>query len=190
MHRSVHIGYRVRVVAYGYFLFVIGLQLLERSVGALAYGLLVLQCLVFPQLAYLRARRAADPKAAELANVYVGTVLLGAWTAGLGFPTWIAYAACSAAALTGAVTQGVVGVAYAITLYIFGVLAWIVPFGLEYRPSTSGLVTALCFLGALGFATLIGCMAYNLRRALRGLAHLERRRHDRLMGPFDPGGKA
>jgi hypothetical protein len=187
MHRSVQIGYRLRVVAYGYLLFVIGLHLLERSAGVLAYGLLALQCLVFPHLAYLHARRAANPKTAELRNLSLGIALLGAWTAGLGFPHWIAYLTFSAAALAGSVTRGLGGVAYAIALYILGLLAWVVPFGVEYRPWTSSLVTAMCFLGAMAYSIYVGLMTHHLRRDLKALRHLDRRARDRLIGPLDPG---
>lgn len=51
-------------------------------------ALLVLWGLVWPQLAYLHARYSRDSKRAEHRNMFVDSVLVGAWAAGMHFSLW------------------------------------------------------------------------------------------------------
>jgi hypothetical protein len=164
MHRIVQIGYQMRAAAFGYSFLVIGVHLWERGAGAVAYALLALQFIAYPQLVTLAARRARDPKRAELNGQYLDSFLLGVWTAGLAFPTWIAYAACFGTALNAAVSRGVAGVARSLVLFAFGALAWVVPAGFTYWGATSPLVTALCFFGSLAYSSAIGCVLYRRDR--------------------------
>src|SRR5690242_20040574 len=85
--------YTVRTASFAYSFLVIGLVLWERGAGPLAWGLLALQFLVYPQLAYLHAVSSHDSQRAEIGNLYFDSLSLGVWVAALGFPTWIAYAA-------------------------------------------------------------------------------------------------
>lgn len=189
MHRIVHIESQVRIAAFGACFLVIGVYLWERQAGAAAFALLALQFLVYPQLAYLRALRSRDAKKAELSNQYVDSFLLGAWTAGLGFPAWIAYCLCFATTLNAAVNRGPVGVACSLALFASGMLAWVVPFGFQYWTQTSPLVTAMCFFGSLGYTCAIGCVLYGRTRELAALAHADRRGRDRLAGLAERGGR-
>ena len=104
--RVARTNYTVRVVSFAYSFLVIGLVLLERKMGVLAWGLLALQFLVYPQLAYLHASVAKDPRRAEIRNLYADSLALGAWVAMLGFPTWIAYAALFSTTLNTAIVRG------------------------------------------------------------------------------------
>lgn len=189
VHRVVHVGHQVRSAAFAYSLLVIGLFLWERAADWVAYPLLALQFLVYPQLVTLAARRARDPKQAELNGQYADSFLLGAWTAALSFPVWIAYGACFSTALNAAVSRGPVGVAYSLALFASGMLAWVVPFGFQYWTQTSPLVTAMCFFGSLGYTCAIGCVLYGRNRELAALAHADRRSRDRLTGMAEPGGR-
>src|SRR5690606_40563008 len=62
-------------------IFAIGSHLAWRGDGVLAWVLLALQFLVYPQLVYLRARRAPRPGKAEIDNLIVDSLLFGAWVA-------------------------------------------------------------------------------------------------------------
>jgi len=168
MHPIVHIENQVRVAAFGACFLGIGVHLWEKNSGVLPYALLALQFLVYPQLAYLRARRSKDPKAAELNNQYLDSFLLGAWTAGLGFPAWIAYCLCFSTTLNAAVNRGLLGVACSLLLFSGGILAWIVPFGFQYWIATTPLVTALCFFGSLGYSAAVGCVVHRQNQERQG----------------------
>src|SRR4029077_18930593 len=146
--RLARTNYTVRTMSFAYCFLVIGLVLLDRKMGLLAWGLLTLQFLVYPQLAFLRASTASDPRRAEIQNLYADSVALGAWVAMLGFPTWIAYAALFSTLLNTAIMRGWLGVACATVCFAAGALAWVAPMGFMHFPGTSDLVTALCFFGS------------------------------------------
>lgn len=166
-HRAARINYAVRASAFAYCFLVIGLLLWERRADALAWGLLGAQFLVYPHLVYLHARLARDPLRAELGNLYLDAVLLGAWVASLGFPTWIAYAGLFSTTLNNAVMRGWRGAAGAVACFAAGALAWIAPMGFVHSPGTSELVSALCFFGSLAYSAGVGLVVHSQNRRLR-----------------------
>ncbi len=165
--RVARTNYTVRAVSFAYCFLVIGLVLWERQAGLLAWRLLGLQFLVYPQLAVLRAMAAKDARQAEIENLYADSLALGAWVAMLGFPTWIAYAALFSTTLNSAIMRGWAGAACAAVCFAAGALAWIVPMGLMHTPGTSDLVTALCFFGALAYSAGVGLVVQRQNRRLR-----------------------
>jgi PAS domain S-box-containing protein len=165
--RVAHTHYSVRAVSFAYCFAVIGLVLFERKAGALAWGLLALQFLVYPQLAYLHAVAARDSRRAEIANLHVDSLTLGAWVAMLGFPTWIAYATLFSTALNSSIMRGWQGAAGAALCFAAGALAWIVPMGFAHYPGTSDLVSALCFFGSLAYSVSVGLVVQRQQRRLR-----------------------
>ena len=165
--RLARTNYTVRTVSFAYCFLVIGLVLLERKMGMLAWGLLALQFLIYPQLAFLHAMAAKDARRAELRNLYADSLALGAWVAMLGFPTWIAYASLFSILLNTAVTRGWVGAACATVCFGVGALAWVAPMGFMHYPGTSDLVTAMCFLGSLAYTAAVGLVVQAQNRRLR-----------------------
>jgi PAS domain S-box-containing protein len=178
-HRVARTNYAVRAVSFAYCFLVIGLVFWERKAGALAWSLLALQFLVYPQLALLRALAAKDARRAEINNLYIDSLALGAWVAMLGFPTWIAYAALFSTTLNAAIMRGWAGAACATVCFSAGALAWIAPMGYLHEPGTSGLVSTLCFFGSLAYSAGIGLVVrrqnLRLRSAREDLREGERR---------------
>jgi hypothetical protein len=156
VHRLVRTNYAIRVGAFAWSFMVAGLYGLERGFGPVFWVLLVLQFLVYPHLAYLRAVAAADPKGTELSNLYLDAGLLGAWIAGFGFPTWPAYAALHATALNAIVLRGLRGVVISVAVFCAGAALWMAGAGFEYSPATSTPITLLCFFGSLFYTCAIG----------------------------------
>jgi PAS domain S-box-containing protein len=179
VHPIVRVHYAVRTAAFACSFLVIGAHMGERGYPAFAWGLLALQFLVYPHLVYLRARRARDTKRAELNNLYLDALLLGAWTAALGFPAWIAYALLFSTTLNAVVNRGLRAAAASMTCFAAGALAWIMLAGYSVSLGTSPLVTALSFFGSLGYAATVGYVVYRRNRQLseseerfRGLTRL------------------
>ena len=104
-HRVARTNYAVRAVSFAYCFLVIGLVFWERHMGLAAWVLLAAQFLAYPHLLWLRARGARDPRAAELQHLYLDPLLLGAWMAMAGLPTWVAYAALFSTALNNAMSS-------------------------------------------------------------------------------------
>jgi PAS domain S-box-containing protein len=165
--RVARTNYTVRTVSFAYCFLVIGLVLVERKAGALAWSLLALQFLIYPQLAYLHASGSKDPRRAEVRNLYADSLALGGWVAMLGFPTWIAYAALFSTLLNTAIMRGWVGAACAAVCFAGGALAWVAPMGFTHYPGTSDLVTAMCFFGSLAYSAGVGLVVQSQNRRLR-----------------------
>ncbi len=165
--RLVSINYKVRTLAFAWCFMVTGVVLWERQAPPTAWLLVGLFFLVYPQLLWLRTVKSRDPRAAELQNMYLDSVLLGMFSAGLGFPTWVSYAAAFSTALNNAVIRGWRGASFAMLFFSLGALAWIVPFGFMHYPGTSELVSTLCFFGALIYSCGIGVVAYEQSGRLR-----------------------
>jgi PAS domain S-box-containing protein len=126
----------------------------------------VVSFLAYPHLAYLRARLSPRPKSAELSNLYVDSLLLGAWIAGLGAPTWLAYAAFHATSLNAIVLRGLRGVGISVVAFCVGMALWVLARGFSYQPETSTLVTLLCFFGSVAYTCAIGYVEFVQNRRL------------------------
>src|SRR5687768_5091746 len=163
----VQTNHRVRTVAFGFCFAVVGVFLWQRGgAGPLAWTLLALQFLAYPHLVYWRALRSMRPTRAELDNLFLDAALLGAWCAGLGFPTWITYLFVGATTLNAVVNRGALGVAWSLACTLAGALLWITVRGFEYTPVTSDLVAMLCVAGSLLYAGMVGYVVHSQNRRL------------------------
>jgi PAS domain S-box-containing protein len=166
VHRLVRSNYLIRTGAFAWSFFVVGLHGWQNGYGAMFWICLALMFLVYPHLAYLRSRHSRNPKAAELNNLYLDAGLLGAWIAGLGFPTWLAYAALHATSLNAIVLLGLRGVSASVAAFAAGVAAWVLIGGFSYTPATSEAVTLFCFLGSVAYTCAIGYVEFLQNRRL------------------------
>ena len=161
----------VRSAAFAYSLLAIGLYLWDRDAGIWAWSLLGLQFVVYPQLVYWRAMRSAQPTKAELDNLFLDSVFLGAWIAFLGFPIWIAYSLVAAATLNAAVNRGWQGLALALVCLAVGAGLWTAVGGFAFTPETSHAVTFLCAGGSLVYLSVVGVVVRRQNRRLREARH-------------------
>jgi hypothetical protein len=149
--RLVRTSYAVRTAALAYAFLTIGVHLWERDASLVVWICCGLQFLAYPHLLYWRATRAAQPKRAELDNLYIDSALLGGWIAFLGFPSWIALGLLGGTMLNATVNRGLVGMLVALACSTAGAVFAMAVTGLRYLPDTSELVTTLCFFGILGY---------------------------------------
>jgi hypothetical protein len=91
-HWAVQMNRRNRTTSMVVCFVTLGLHVVERGTPWFVWPLLVLQFLVYPQLLFVRARRSSTPLQAEIENTLADSVVFGAWSAGFGFPLWIAFA--------------------------------------------------------------------------------------------------
>jgi len=166
IHRLVRMNYAIRAGAFIYCFLALGVHGWERSLGAAFWGLLALTFLVYPHLVYLLGRSSSQPKKTEVLSMYVDAALLGAWTGGLHFPLWIAYAAFFSTSLNAASLGGVPGGLWSIASFCLGAALSVAALGLAYAPQTSAIVTALCILGSLGYSCAIGFVMYRQNRRI------------------------
>ena len=166
-HPMARINYAIRAGSFAYSFLVLAIHGAERGFGAFFWIALALQFLVYPHLAYLYARHAADSGRAERLNLHVDAALLGAWVGVLHFPLWIAYAALFSTTLNATVVFGVVRGAWCLATFCAGAALGIALVGLDFPEPTSDLVTALCFLGSFGYSCAVGGVVYTLRDRVR-----------------------
>lgn len=171
--------YALRTLSFGYTFIGIGIHLWERNAGALAWALLVAQFLVYPHLLYLHTRTVADPRRASYGHFYVDALLLGAWSAALGFPTWIAFCLVFSSMLNATINQGLHGAMRSGVFLAAGGIAGMLLAGYQHAPETSRLVTWMCMFGALAYMIGIGYVAHQRTARLVESRRLQRSSEER-----------
>src|SRR5258708_13483457 len=154
-------NYAIRAGAFAYSFLVLGVHGWQRGLDATFWGLLALTFLIYPHVVYLLGRSASQPKKTEVVGMYVDAALLGAWTGGLHFPLWIAYAVLFSTSLNATFIGGVPGGLWSVATFCLGAPLSVAAPGLAYSPETTGIVTALCFLRPLGSSCPIGFPPYQ-----------------------------
>ncbi len=166
-HWVVRLNRRNRTVFFALMVPVLGSHLVFIQAGLLEWILLALQFLLYPQLAYWRARRSADPLRAEMQNLLIDDVLLGMWVASWGFPLWIAFMLFISTCLNLMIFHGRRGLSKVILAMLTGVLVVALVDGLRFRPDTSLLTASLCMLALTLYLFMFANDAYTRGVALR-----------------------
>jgi PAS domain S-box-containing protein len=165
-HPMARINYAIRAGSFAYCFLVLAIHGWQHGFGPPFWTALVLQFLLYPHLAYLHTLRAENSRRAEGINLFVDAALLGLWVGALHFPLWIAYGGLFSTALNAAVVFGSVRGVWSVATYCVGAAVGLAFGGFEALAETSALVTALCFVGSLGYTVAIG----GIMRELRGRA--------------------
>ena len=157
----VRINRAVRTASFAWCLVTIAIYLWPRNPNYMGWTLLVVQFAIYPQLVYWRALYSDHPNAAERNNLYLDSVLLGAWSAYLGFPVWIAWMLIGAATLNAVINRGLPGLAVSVACSVLGALVWILIDGLRFTPDTTPVVSLLCMLGGIVYTSTIGYVVFR-----------------------------
>jgi diguanylate cyclase (GGDEF)-like protein len=145
----------------------IGAHLVNQGYGPLAWALLLLQFLVYPQLVYRRARRARDPMRAELNNLLIDSLLFGIWAAALAFPVWISFTLVIGTTITHALYHGIRGVLPSGAALAGGALLTVAITGPRWSPATDWLTTLLCVVALMLYLLSLANLAYLRTRKLQ-----------------------
>jgi len=137
-----------------------------RGYGASAWVALVLVFLVYPQAAYIWARRHADGRRAELVNIRVDTFVFGAWAAGLHFPLWISFILLIGATLNPTAFWGWRGLLRAAGPLAAGLTVGFALGGVGAVPDTDLRTAALCMATTVTFVLIVAQEAYQRSRKL------------------------
>jgi PAS domain S-box-containing protein len=166
-HPMARINYAIRTGSFAYSFVVLGIHGWEHGNGPLFWTALCLQFLLYPHLAYLHTLRAEDSRRAEATNLFVDAALLGLWVGALHFPLWIAYGGLFSTSLNAAVVFGPRRGVWSLVTYCAGAAVGLAVGGFQFLEETSALVTALCFVGSLGYTVAIGGVVKELRGRVR-----------------------
>jgi diguanylate cyclase (GGDEF)-like protein len=159
---------------------ILGSHLQARDAGALAWLLAALQFLVYPHLVYLYTRRAANPFLAGLHNFLLDAMLLGLWSAALGYPLWIAFALLICNLVSVMLYHGPRSTALAAATFLLPGLAWLLATGTALQPQTSTLTTLLSAVGLTGFLLMVSHMNFRRTAKLRDTREALRRSEQAL----------
>lgn len=178
VHWLVRMNHRNRTFSWAVLCLLIGLHLAPQSPAPWVWAALGLQFLAYPHAVYLRARRAHDPLQAEFNHMRLDAFCFGLWSAGLGFPLWIAFLLAIGPGINLAAFEGGKGVLKAAALHGLGVLV-VLPFaGLRFLPDTSLVVSLLCIFCLSSYLVLYGLSAHQrtvtLQRVREKLSDNER----------------
>lgn len=146
---------------------IIGTHMAGQNQGPLAWILLTLQFLVYPQLMFWRARYARDARRAELHNMGVDSLLFGIWAAALGFPLWISFTLFTSVTINHAALRGLRGIAISGGAIVLGVTAAVAVTGLHLAPQMDLPATLLCIAGYSIYLLIVANVAYVRNRQLR-----------------------
>ncbi len=146
VHWTVHMNRRNRSVFYALLFLTLGSHLLAIGATAPAWAALVLNYVAYPQIAYLRARRARDQKRAEMHNMDADIVMAGIWMGWLGFPLWISFILCASGCINMVVFYGARGGVRLLLALAAGIAAAALVAPLSWRPDTDLRTAALSML--------------------------------------------
>ena len=167
VHWVVTLNRRNRSLFFALGLFVLGTHLAYLQAGPLMWTLLALQLLVYPQLVYWRAARSPDPLRAELQNLLIDGVLLGAWIAVMGLPLWISFVLFVGVCLNVVIFMGMPGLWKGVASLAAGAAAVAAVHGLEFRPHTELHTSLLCIVLLTAYLLFFANAAYRRGVKLR-----------------------
>lgn len=171
-HRIAKVNYYPRMLGFASSFIAILLLDHERDLGLVALSLAALSFLVYPQLAYLHAKYAPQSKTAEQRNLLFDSVLLGVWSAGLGFNLWITFSLLVSTLLNNAINGGPPRLAIAAGCFAGGSLLWILLMGLDFEPGAGPLVTGFVITSSLLYFVGVGVTYFDQNKRL-AKAHLD-----------------
>lgn len=171
LHWVVTLNRRNRSLFFALGLSALGAHLAYLQAGPLMWTLLLLQLLVYPQLVYWRAARAADPLRAELQNLLVDGVLLGAWSAVWGLPLWISFMLFVGVCINVVIFMGIPSLWKGVVAMLAGVGLVAAVDGLEFRPHTELHTSLLCIVLLTAYLLIVANDAYQRGVKLRDSRH-------------------
>lgn len=160
-------------------------QLAQGGHGPMVWLLLALHFLLYPHLIHTWAMRSVDPIRAGLHNFLLDAVLLGLWSAGLGYPLWISFTLFTCNTVSVMLYHGLRGTLLAMAAFILPGLGWLLLSGTPVDPSTSGLTTSLSVIGLTLFLLMVSRMNFQRTLKLRETREALRRSEQALQTAND-----
>lgn len=161
LHRIARTNYFPRAVSF--IAVFIGILLLsaERDLRTTSLFLAVLSFLIYPHLAFLHTRVAADSRRAELTNLAIDPALLGLWAAAMGFNLWLTFMLFTATTLNSAVVGGVGRMALAAGIFILAALLWVLWAGFDFQPNYTTWFAIYVGTLSAGYMLSVGLILYR-----------------------------
>ncbi len=168
-HPIVYIDYRIRIVGYLFAGAAVASTLLEQRPGAreataLLWTMLLAQTLLWPHVAFLIARKSANPHRVEKFSLAVDGFLGGVWLDLIGFALWPATVITFTLLISSASVGGPRMLAACLATLAGGALLAAATGGSSFIPETALVTSFLCMAGILAYGTTY---AMTLKRQAR-----------------------
>lgn len=160
-HWAVRMNHRNRSGSFAMMCVILGLHMAHQEHGVGVWLALVGQFLVYPQLAFWVARRAANPFEAEIHHMQLDALCFGAWVAVLHFPLWIGFVFFISGVQNLAMFRGGRGLVQALALFTGGCLLAGFATGWRLEPQTDPLVTTLSIVAISLYLFAVALDSYH-----------------------------
>ena len=178
-HWVVHMNRRNRSLSFIAIFATVALCLLEGVYGLQWWLGASLQCLLYPQLIYLRSRRSERPFEAEYESTLIDALVFGLWTGLLGFPKVLSFMFLAGSVVNPGAFRGRSGFLQGVSLYIVGASVGISVVGFELSLEMSLRAELLAMSTLLGFLILFSLGAHQRLTKLQETRDLlKKREHD------------
>ena len=177
----VRMHHRMRTASFAMMFVATSLHIHAKNYSPMAWVFLVLLFLVYPQLQYWRSCRAVNPVQAEIGNLFMDSVLLGAFMAALAFSVWLSFAAMVGTLTNNAANKGWRGIGETMLALLVGVMLWIAAVGFQFSPQTEWSAAVFCMLGLTTYLLAIGNAGFIRNLQLRRVREELRVREKELL---------
>jgi diguanylate cyclase len=159
--------YSPRVIALGLGAIALGAVLYEHPAPWAMWVALVLNCFVWPHVAYQLAVRSRDPYGTETLNLLVDAAAGGMWISLMAFNTLPSVMLVAMISMEKISVGGARLLARGLAVMAAGCAMTILLFGVRFQPATSQLVMLACLPLLVAFPIIVGVTTYRLARRIR-----------------------
>jgi diguanylate cyclase len=165
--RFVRRMYIPRVVGLGAGFFAVASVLYQNGAHALVWAALVFNGLVWPHLAFMLARRSAEPQRTEIRNLLADSTCGGVWIAVMGFNLLPSVLLAAMLAMDKISVGGPRLLMRAIALQLTGCVAAAVLLGVDVQPATTMVSVVGSMPLLIAYPIAVGIATYRLSRKVR-----------------------
>lgn len=159
--------YSPRVIALGLGAVALGAVVYENHSPWAMWVALVVNCFVWPHIAYQLAVRSRDPYGTEVLNLLVDAAAGGMWISLMGFNTLPSVMLVAMIGMEKISVGGARLLARGVAVMAAGCAMTILLFGVRFQPTTSTFVMLACLPLLVAFPLIVGVTTYRLARRIR-----------------------
>jgi PAS domain-containing protein len=177
-HRLAQINYGPRAVSFAWVFTVVCTLFAERGYSGWDLAFAVLTLLVYTHAVYVHTRMAPDSKQAELNNLYLDAILMGAWAAQMHFAFAPTVMTATAVTLNNAANGGTRRLVWGSLCFAGAAALWGAVSGFRLDLNVGPAVRVLSSLGMFAYVAWVGTIVYVENKVL-GRMHVRQQDAER-----------
>ena len=177
----VRMHYKMRTLSFALVFIATCLQIWDQNYGAKEWAYIATLLLIYPHLQFWRSIHASDSVKAEIHNLLIDSVLLGAFIPTVQFSDWLSFSVVAGTLANNAANQGWLGVRRSFVAILIGMAIGALVMGFKFSPHTGAYATAFCIAG-LGYYLLAICViGFSRNKQLRDIRETLKSREKELL---------